>query len=118
MSKWISVKESLPEPETEVLIAATRNGHVIITTAIYEDGTILTDESDWYWDDDDSYYNEEADAYIIPEGWWEYRYYSPYNLYDPYYDVCENRVDDPVTHWQPVPEFPNCGSKMDKEDSQ
>ena len=54
MSKWISVNERLPEPETEVLIRANRvyKGytelkHTIVTTAIYEDGKVSTEDSIW-----------------------------------------------------------------------
>ena len=42
MNNWISVKDRLPEAEQEVLIL-TENG--VITTAMYEDGTIYTEDS-------------------------------------------------------------------------
>lgn len=106
MSKWISVKDRLPEPETEVLILAMRySGYTkliynIITTAIYEDGSISTDDSGWSWYECDFDYDEEKDQYIISEGWWEYRHYNPE-------DVANNFVEDTVTHWMPLPEPPN-----------
>ena len=41
-------------------------------------------------------YDEAADAYIIPEGWWEcVRYGDEFSV-----------VDDFVTHWMPTPEPP------------
>lgn len=101
--EWISVNDRLPEVETEVLILAERKYNdktfKIITTAIYEDGTMHTEESMWGWYDCDFHYCEETDDYIITEGWWEYRHYNP----DDVYNSC---VDDIVTHWMPLPEPP------------
>ena len=67
MSEQISVKDRLPEVETEVLIRAQwkccGDPHSIITTAYYEDGTVLEDNSRynrneiWEW----GIYDEEKD---------------------------------------------------------
>lgn len=38
---WISVKDRLPEPETEVLAVYVRNGYRLICPVIYETGTTL-----------------------------------------------------------------------------
>ena len=98
--EWISVKDRLPEPETEVLICAvSSSGYQTITTAMYEDGSVSTDASIWFWTDLDFDYDEESDCYFIPEAWWEDRKYNPYDVYN-------NRVDDRVTHWMPLPEPP------------
>ena len=104
MTEWISVEDRLPEPEGEVFIFAIRNGfdgqkYHIVTTAMYEDGTVSTDDSIWNWYDLDFNYDEENDQYLIPEGWWEYRHYNPDDVYN-----CG--VDDIVTHWMPLPELP------------
>lgn len=106
MSEWISVKDRPPKPETEVFIYAEirRDDKVIgyvTTTAIYEDGTIHTGESIWNWDDINYWgtYDEEADDYIIPEGWWEERHYNDD-------DTRNLQVDDFVTHWMLLPEPP------------
>lgn len=99
MDEWISVKERLPDPETEVVILALRKNFKIMTTAMYEDGTVSTDDSIWNWYDIDFNYDEENDQYLIPEGWWEYRHYNPDDVYN-------NCVDDIVTHWMPLPEAP------------
>ena len=96
MNNWISVKDRLPKPEEEVFIY-TQNGTV--TTAIYEDGKMSTDDSIWCWYDLDFVYDEENDTYLIPEGWWEYRHYNPDDVYN-------FAVDDVVTHWMPLPEPP------------
>lgn len=93
---WISVKDRMPEPETEVLIVADRNGYKVVTTAMYEDGKMSTEDSAWNWYDTNFDYDEESDLYLIPEGWWEYRHYNAE-------EVWNNAVDDPVTHWMPLP---------------
>lgn len=102
VGKWIPCSERLPEPEKEVLIMANRKytgGKIIpiITTAIYENGTILENDSIWNWSDIGGEWNEEEECYIIPEGWFEYRHYNPDEVYN-------NAIDDKVIAWQPLPE--------------
>ena len=99
--RWIPMAEHLPEPETEVMIACNRNGYRFIATAIHEDGTLLTEGSKWNWNEIWEYgrYDEEHDDYIIPEGWWESRCFTPDDVYN-----CP--VDCEVTHWMPMPELP------------
>lgn len=96
---WIPCCERLPASEERVLICASGkryDGKVIQirTTAMYEDGTMHTEDSSYNWEDHDFEYCEETDDYIIPEGWWEQSMY------------CEEfgAVDDFVTHWMPLPE--------------
>lgn len=97
---WISVKDKLPAAEVEVLVYTKGK---IITTAIYEDGTIREENSEWHWNEpeywNDTNYDEENDCYIIPEGWWEYRHYNPDDVYN-------NPIDDEVLFWQPLPQRP------------
>lgn len=99
--RWIMVTERMPEPETDVLAVCNRNGYIFVTPAIYEDGKLLTQESAWNWSDIYCYglYDEEADDYYIPEGWWENRQFNPDDVYN-------NPVDCAVTHWMPLPEAP------------
>lgn len=101
MPEWICVKDRLPEVEKEVLILCNRNGHEIVTTAMYEDGTNATENSEWVWNEvaDFCKYDEENDLYIIPEGWWEYRHFNQDDVYN-------NAIDIPVTHWMALPEPP------------
>ena len=96
--QWISVTDKLPDTETEVLAVCNRNGFRFVCPAIYEDGTVLTQDSMWSWYDLDNYetYSEENDDYFIPEGWWENRQFTPDDVYN-------NPVDCPVTHWMPLP---------------
>ncbi len=97
---WIPVEEKLPKAETEVLIVAKRKFksgecRYVITTAMYEDGTVLEYDSCWAWEEIEGEYDEENDCYIIPEGWWENRHYNPDGVYN-------NPVDDEVIAWQPL----------------
>ena len=98
---WISVKDRLPEVETEVLIACDRNGDRFVCPAIYEDGTVLTQDSTWNWYELDNYgtYSEEHDDYFVPQGWWENRQFTPDDVYN-------SPVDCAVTDWMPLPEPP------------
>ena len=98
---WIPCNVAMPPVETEVFIVAKRKyrgGEVryITTTAMYEDGTVLENDSCWRWEDIEGEWDEENDCYIIPEGWWENRHYNPDEVYN-------NVIDDEVIAWQPLP---------------
>ena len=100
---WISVKDKPPTVEVEVLVYTKRK---IITTAMYEDGTIREENSMWHWDGleywNDTKYDEENDCYIIPKGWWEYRHYNSNDVYNNSIEA----DDDEVLFWQPLPQEP------------
>lgn len=101
---WIPVSEHLPKNEEEVEIscirryigAGDREKKCHLTArAFYTDGTMTTEDSCFMWDDcDDWEYDEEKDAYIIPEGWWEYVTFSEQ------FGV----VDAEVAAWRPISE--------------
>lgn len=103
--RWIPVSERLPENEQEVEISCKRtyiaSGNEEKTAyftarAFYEDGKMNTEDS-WFswWDSCDNWeYDEEKDAYIIPEGWWEYVTFSEE------FGV----VDSEVLAWRPLTE--------------
>lgn len=102
---WISVNDRLPDNEVDVLVCVTRKHYSdpskyirFVAKAFHTDGKTNTEHSRYVWStwDIDMNYDEEADAYIIPEGWWESVEYE-----DEF-----NAVDDFVTHWMPLPEPP------------
>ena len=103
VQEWISVEDRLPENEVDVLICAQRRYYKggtipVVSTAFYTDGKMNTEESRYNWDlgNVDMEYDEEVDAYIVPEGWWEsVRYGEEFSA-----------VDDFVTHWMPLPQPP------------
>ncbi len=75
---WIPVESGkFPENEEEVEITFVSKhygtGETLYSTAraFYEDGTFTTDDSAFNWYDENFKYEEEKDAYIIPEGWYE-----------------------------------------------
>lgn len=101
---WISVEDELPPVETEVLIVAKRKYRdgiceYITTTAMYEDGTVLENDSCWLWEDIEGEWNEEEDCYVIPKGWWEYKHYNVDGVFN-------NTVYGKVIYWQPLPQSP------------
>ncbi len=110
--RWIPVSERLPETETEVFITAKRKYRdgtyrEIVTTAMYEDGTVLENDSCWNWIEIDGEWDEENDCYIVPKGWWENRHYNPDEVYN-------NAVDDEVIAWMTLPE-PYRGGEQPKQ---
>lgn len=98
---YVSVENRPPKPETDVIIACERNGYRFTCPAIYEDGKMLRQDSVWNWNEIETYglYDEDADDYYIPEGWWENRQFNPDDVYN-------NPVDCTVTHWMPIPDAP------------
>ena len=107
MSEWISVKDRLPENEQDVIICSERRHYSdpnrfirIIVKAFYTDGKHDTEHTAYAWSSDymdmDMEYNEENDAYLIPEGWWESVEYGEEF----------SAVSDFVTHWMPLPDPP------------
>lgn len=92
---WRDPETDPPKVEEEVLIMyQTASGECGITTAHYEDGTLLSQDSIFYWDELAAWgeLDEEHDDYIIPKGWWEYRHFNQDEVYN-------NRVDYPVMGW-------------------
>lgn len=104
-TEWIPVSERLPRCEQEVLICTEKklvgkDAYIdsIITPAIYEDGTMLENDSMWHWEDIDfAGWDDEEDCGIIPEGWFENRHFNPDEVYN-------NPVDRKVVAWMPLPE--------------
>lgn len=96
---WRDPETDPPKVEEEVLILYCNSiGGYGITTAHYENGNVLSQNSAFYWEDlwNWGLYDEEQDDYRIPEGWWEYRHFNPDEVFN-------NRVDYPVVGWMPLP---------------
>lgn len=113
--EWTPVTERMPENEKDVLIAFTRRGlrgdvYTCVGMAFHTDGKTTTEDSSYSWEigDIDMEYDEEADAYIIPEGWWE----------SVNFDEEFSAVDMPVTHWMPLPEAPEAAMNERQEEIQ
>ena len=101
--KWVPVTERLPENEKDVLILFERAGlrgdvYRVVGKAFYTDGKTNTEDSAYVWETDyiDMEYDEDADAYIIPEGWWESIEFGE----------TFSAVDMPVLAWRPLPDGP------------
>lgn len=101
--KWVPVTERLPENEKDVLILFERAGlrgdvYRVVGKAFYTDGKTNTENSAYVWETDciDMEYDEDADAYIIPEGWWESIEFGE----------TFSAVDLPVLAWMPLPDGP------------
>lgn len=96
--RWRNPDTDPPKVETEVLILYLDkiNGYEI-TTAIYEDGNVFSEDSEWNWNDlcDWGTYDDNLDDYRIPKGWWEYRHFNPDEVYN-------NMVDKTVVGWTPL----------------
>lgn len=101
--KWVPVTERLPENEKDVLILFERAGlrgdvYRVVGKAFYTDGKTNTENSAYVWETDyiDMEYDEDADAYIIPEGWWESIEFGE----------TFSAVYMPVLAWRPLPDGP------------
>jgi len=79
--KWIN--DTTPTNEEPILILTKKTfsygkGYIYtIVRGFYTDGNTNTEDSDYCWLDTDNWeYDEENDAYIIPQGYWEERWYG------------------------------------------
>ena len=102
--EWISVNERLPESGEHCLISCTvkrfdgTHGQYVCVGYYAEKFKHLAHGVD---DDCVSEYNEENDEFYIAEGW-----YEVIKNWDDYGFVA---IGDFVTHWMPLPEFPEEG---------
>lgn len=108
MTKWISVAESLPKAEEVVLVVVehrtTNKVYQIITKAMYEDGTVWGNDSDYFFEFDIATYKQIYDVgrddFKIPEGWWEHHSYGDTD------NDGIGLIDGVVTHWMSLPALP------------
>lgn len=102
-SEWIGVDARLPE-KADFVLAFVDDGknRTRRIRAFYarkfqiESGN---DDSDW------AEYDEAADEYYLPQGWYEANEYEETNWH----------VNDPVTHWQPLPDAPPSNSPREQK---
>lgn len=94
---WVYTEDDYPRCEQNVLVLTDEG---TITTAIYEDGTICEEDSDWFWDglDINGKYDDECQCMIIPEGWYEYRNFNSEGVYN-------NKINENVIAWQILPRY-------------
>ena len=107
--KWIGVDERLPKNEESVIIAGWREGISgklcpVVMTAFHVDGEMLAQYSKYAWSDGniELKYDEDADDFIVPKGWFE-----DVQCADEFSMVDGIRV----THWMPLPEPQEVKSK-------
>lgn len=79
--KWIN--DTTPTNEEPILILTEHKfcdgkGYIrTIVRGFYTDGEHNSEDSDYGWYDMENWeYDEENDAYIIPQGYWEERWYG------------------------------------------
>lgn len=94
---WVYTEDDYPRCEQNVLVLTDEG---TITTAIYEDGTICEEDSNWFWSglDINGKYDDERQCMIISEGWYEYRNFNPEEIYN-------NKINENVIAWQPLPRY-------------
>jgi len=109
MEGWIPVSRRLPECEQKVLVLALhRNSNYVITTGMYEDGSLPECDSMWNWEEVNyEKWDDENDCGIIPEGWFEYHEYNPDG-------ILNYAIEDKVVAWMPLPK-PYKAESEDKE---
>ena len=104
-SKWIAVTDTMPKPEQNVLAYYENSyGKNRIVRAYHVPKNCMEIIDFDYWDDRDLDYDEEKDIYYCPEGWYESNEHEEVNW----------RIDEAVTHWQPMPEPPGMTKEVDK----
>jgi len=90
---WISSVDRLPENDSPVLVCVGVAPNRRILRAIYAAKFVLEANLEA---NEDAEYSEEDDTYYCRPGWYEQNEY----------DEVSWRIDDSVTHWMPLPGFP------------
>ena len=95
VKKWIPVTERLPENDVPVLLSCKCGAGAYVCDGFHTEkySTPIP-----FYADIDADYDEEADEYYFPEGWWEV-----IKNWDDYSCVA---IEDTITHWMPLPEPP------------
>ena len=93
--KWIPVEERLPDAGVHVLLACKCGAGAYVCDGFHTEKYSTPTQ---FYEDIDADYNEDADEYYFPEGWWEV-----IKNWDDYSCVA---IEDKVTNWMPLPEPP------------
>ena len=93
--KWIPATERLPETGVHVLLACKCGRGSYVCDGFHTEKYSMPTQ---FYEDIDADYNEDADEYYFPEGWWEV-----IKNWDDYSCVA---IEDNITHWMPLPEPP------------
>jgi hypothetical protein len=97
MNDWIPISNGPPDPGVPVLVVVrNENGLTRRLRAQYSDGKSLPVSEDGFdlagW----AVYDERADEYWCPEGWFETNEFEDTHW----------QITDPVSHWMPLPKLP------------
>ena len=95
---WIPVTVRLPENDVPVLLSCKCGAGAYICDGFHTEkySTPIP-----FYADIDADYNEEADEYYFPEGWWE--------IIKNWDDHSCVAIEDTITHWMPLPQPPKDG---------
>ena len=92
---WTPVGEALPAVMLRVLVAVT-DGKMRTSTRAYHVADKSVSQDDFGYDGEDNVYDEEADKFYWPAGWYESQLEGE----------CDYRLSGTVTHWMPLPNLP------------
>ena len=108
MNEWIKLEDQYPEPDARVEICYTRHSdytgkdYRIVTLAVWEDGKIHSDSSNYIGNGDDwlfeadAEYDEDYGDYFIPKGWYEVLTGTGSEY------CCGLECNEVVTHWREI----------------
>ncbi len=102
---WIDFKKEKPKCLERILVSyKPRSGskYVIVLAQYVKPKTILSEDflSEDYWTEESvTDYDEERDAYLVVEGFWEMSFESDMN----------HKINEDIEFWMPLPEPPKLG---------
>lgn len=100
LGAWIPTKDRLPTPGIPVLVAC---GKLVLRAAHAQRFTLEVGIDDKFPDGGD--YNEEADEYYLPEGWYEW------NGFEETHWQLSNKPE----FWMPLPDAPKAKKEQQHE---
>jgi hypothetical protein len=105
---WIPVAQRMPESSVTVLAYyKNSHGHDRRIRALWVQAKTLEASGDW---DGDCDYDEEADTYYCPQGWYECM-----DNWDEFRSIFVHEGE--ITHWMPLPPAPNTAPQPRRNDT-